>query len=119
MEGNYQSKIISGLWKHLERPIIFALIVNDFGVKYLLDEDLDHLIKSLQKYYDVTVNLEGKEFVKIEFDWNCKNGLVHLSMAPYLAKALVQFQAEKPKKLQNSLMHMLHQNTVQKSNLLR
>ena len=60
------------------------------------------MVKTLQKYYDVTVDLDGKEYVKIELDWDYDNGLVHLSMAPYLKKALGQFQVEKPKKPVNS-----------------
>ena len=37
-------------------------IVDDFSIKYLRKEDL---INALQKHYDVTVDMEGKEFVKI------------------------------------------------------
>ena len=65
-------------------------------------EDLDHLIKSLEQYYDVTVDLKGKEYVKIELDWDYDNGKVHLSMAPYLAKALRQFDNVIPSKRQDS-----------------
>jgi hypothetical protein len=41
-----------------------VLVVDDFGIKYLKKEDLDHLIQSLEKYYDVTVDLEGKDMSK-------------------------------------------------------
>ncbi len=51
-------------------------------------KDLDHLIQMLKKHYDVSVDLEGKEFVKIQLDWDYKNRKVHLSMVPYLQKAL-------------------------------
>jgi len=101
-DGYYQSKIIPGLWKHRTKPTIFALIVDDFGIKYFSMEDLNHLIDSLRKYYDVKVDLDGKEFLKIELDWEYDKGLVHLSMAPYLKKALRQFGIERPKKLVNS-----------------
>jgi hypothetical protein len=33
--GYYQSKLVPGLWKHESCPIMFTLIVNDFGVKYV------------------------------------------------------------------------------------
>ena len=52
---------------------------------------MDHLIRTLEKYYDVDVDLDGKEFVKIELDWDYENKRVHLSMVPYLQKALRQF----------------------------
>jgi hypothetical protein len=35
-------------------------------------------------------------------DWDYEKGLVHLSMAPYLKKALAQFGVEKPRKPVNS-----------------
>ena len=47
--------MVSGLWKHKTKPIQFVLVVNDFGIKYLWKEDLNHLNLSLEKYYDVTV----------------------------------------------------------------
>lgn len=57
-EGYFQSQIVPGLWKHKTRNIKFVLVVDDFGIKYLRREDLDHLIKSLEKYYEVTVDLQ-------------------------------------------------------------
>ncbi len=66
-----------------------VLVVDDFGIKYISKDDLDqHLISTLEKYYEVSVDLDGKEFVKIELDWDYENKRVHLSMAPYLQKAL-------------------------------
>ena len=45
-EGYFQSQIVPGFWKHKTRNIKFVLVVDDFGIKYLKKEDLDHLIKS-------------------------------------------------------------------------
>ncbi len=101
-EGYFQSKVVPGLWKHINRPTLFALVVDNFGIKYMKEADLDHLIRTLRQYYNVSVDLEGKEYVKIELDWDYDNGCVHLSMAPYLKKALAQFGVETPKKLQHS-----------------
>ncbi|KAL7478258.1 hypothetical protein ACHAW6_004030, partial [Cyclotella cf. meneghiniana] len=47
-----RSKIVPGPWKHKTRNIRFVLVVDGFGIKHLKKEDLDHLIKSLEKYYD-------------------------------------------------------------------
>jgi len=101
-EGYFQSQIVPALWKHKTKPIQFVLAVNDFGIKYLKKEDLDHLIQMLEKRNDVSVDLEGKEFMKIELDWDNKNRNVHLSMAPYLQKALQQFNNIVPSKRQDS-----------------
>jgi len=77
-------------------------VVDDFGIKYINKDDLDHLICTLEKYYEVAVDLDGKEFVKIELDWDYDNKKVHLSMAPYLQKALRQFDNIVPTKRHNT-----------------
>ena len=46
--------------------------------------------------------MERSTYLKIDLDWEYDKGLVHLSMAPYLEKALRQFGIEKPKKLVNA-----------------
>ena len=101
-EGYYQSRIVPGLWRHNTKAIQFVLVVDDFGIKYLKKEDLDHLVQSLQKYYEVTVDMTGKEYVKIELDWDYEHRQVHLSMAPYLQKALRQFDNLVPTQRQDS-----------------
>ena len=101
-EDYYQSKIVPGLWRHKTRPTVFTLIVDNFGIKFLSKNDLDHLIGVLGKYYNEKVNMKGQEYLKIELDWDYDNGQVHLSMEPYLKKALAQFGIQKPKRLQNS-----------------
>jgi hypothetical protein len=37
-----------GLWKHHTQPVLFSLVVNDFGVKYVGKEHLQHLIDALK-----------------------------------------------------------------------
>ena len=49
--GYYQSNIIPGLWKHKTRPILFSLVVDDFGIKYSNKEDVDHLLSVLKENY--------------------------------------------------------------------
>jgi len=77
-------------------------VVDDFGIKYINKDDLDHLISTLEKYNEVAVDLDGKEFVKIELDWDYENKRVHLSMAPYLQKDLRQFDNIVPTKRHDS-----------------
>eukprot|EP00804_Cyclotella_cryptica_P005837 CCRYP_000123-RA/>CCRYP_000123-RA protein AED:0.35 eAED:0.34 QI:0/0/0/1/0/0/3/0/533 len=101
-EGYYQSRITPGLWKHKTRNIQFVLVVDDFGIKYIKRQDLDHLINSLKQYYDVSVDMNGREYVKIELDWDYEHGQVHLSMKPYLMKALRQFGNLVPTKKHDS-----------------
>jgi hypothetical protein len=101
-EGYFQSKIVSGLWSHETRDIKLVLVVDDFGIKYIKQADLDHLIQALKKHYEVTVDKDDKDFVKIDLDWDYENEKVHLSMAPYLQKALRQFDNLVPTKHHDS-----------------
>ena len=47
-EGYFKSLTVPGLWKHRTRNIQFILVVDDFGIKYLKREDLDHLVAVLK-----------------------------------------------------------------------
>eukprot|EP00804_Cyclotella_cryptica_P017718 CCRYP_001158-RA/>CCRYP_001158-RA protein AED:0.36 eAED:0.36 QI:0/0/0/1/0/0/3/0/335 len=101
-EGYFKSLVVPGLWKHKTRNSQFVLVVDDFGIKYVKREDLDHLVAVLRRHYDVSVDINGKELFKIELDWDYKKGEVHLSMEPYLQKALHQFDNLVPTKRQDS-----------------
>ena len=42
--------LTSGLWKHVTHPVQFSLVVYNFGVKYIGEENADHLIRTLRKH---------------------------------------------------------------------
>ncbi len=48
--GYSQSKTVPGLWTHKTRPILFTLVVDDFGVKYIGKEHAMHLISILKQH---------------------------------------------------------------------
>jgi hypothetical protein len=39
LHGYSQSNTTPGLWKHKSCPLVFSLVVNDFGVKYVGKEN--------------------------------------------------------------------------------
>jgi len=43
-----QSKLVPGLWNHDTRPVPFMLVVKDFGVKYVGEENANHLKQPLE-----------------------------------------------------------------------
>ncbi len=71
--GYHQSKIINGFWKHKTRPICFCLVVDDFAVKYVNQEDADHLIKAIQKHYPMTVDTAATKYIGLTIEWDYKN----------------------------------------------
>ena len=52
----YQCPLTPGLWRHTWRPIIFCLLVDDFGVGYIVKKHDLHLKKSLTEHYEITKN---------------------------------------------------------------
>jgi hypothetical protein len=52
--GYYKCTHTPGLWRHLTRLISFTLVVDDFGVKYVGKEHVQHLITCLKEKYKLT-----------------------------------------------------------------
>ena len=68
--GYFQSKIVAGLWTHKTRPIQFTLVVDDFGVKYVGREHVEHLLKTLEEHYKVTSDWKGDRYIGIHLQWD-------------------------------------------------
>jgi hypothetical protein len=61
--GYFETMHTPGLWKHITRPVIFALVVDDFGIQYVGKEHAHHLIAALKQDYEaVTTDWEGELF---------------------------------------------------------
>ena len=55
----YQCPITPGIWLYTWRPIMFCLLVDDFGIDYIGERHALHLKSVLEKHYDITVNWKG------------------------------------------------------------
>ena len=73
--GYEQSKITRGFREHKGRPICFALMVDDFGVKYVGKEHARHLIDVLKENCEISEDWEGKKYVGLTFDWDYKKNV--------------------------------------------
>ena len=49
--GYYPCKYTPGLWRHNNQALTFSLVVDDFGIKYVHKEDVQHLYDTLNQYY--------------------------------------------------------------------
>jgi hypothetical protein len=100
-DGYRQSKTIPGLWKHDTRLISFSLVVDDFRVKYVGEENAQHLLDTVQKYYKCSCNWKGEQYCGLTIKWDYEKWKVHLSMLGYAKKALTRFQHPPPAKRQD------------------
>ena len=48
--------------------------MDDFGVQYVLNEDINHLIQALENKYTITKDFTGKKFCGLDLRWNYTNG---------------------------------------------
>jgi hypothetical protein len=70
--GYWQSKLVPGLWRHDTRPILFTLVVDNFGVKYVGEQHAMHLKKVLELHYKLICNWMGTPYIEITLDWDYK-----------------------------------------------
>ena len=95
--GYHPVAITPGLWRHDTRDIVFSLVVDDFGVRYTLQADADHLITTLQTCgYQVSTDWEGSRYVGLTLDWDYTARTCDISMPGYIARALQRFQHPTP-----------------------
>jgi hypothetical protein len=100
--GYYKCVNTPGLWYHVLHPISFALVVDDFGVKYVGKEHADHLIASIKSTYKkLTEDWTGSLYCGIILEWDYIGRTVDISMPGYIKKKLQEYKHLLPGKIQN------------------
>eukprot|EP00804_Cyclotella_cryptica_P028569 CCRYP_015820-RA/>CCRYP_015820-RA protein AED:0.38 eAED:0.38 QI:0/0/0/1/0/0/3/0/267 len=101
-DGYFKLPHTPGLFKHISHPIQFALVVDDFGIKYIGKQHLDHLFASIKRNYDVTVDYKGSLYCGITLNWHYDKGYLDISMPEYVNKQLIKYNHPRPKKTVNT-----------------
>jgi hypothetical protein len=69
--GYFEQPHTPGLWKHVTRPVWFNLYVDNFGIKYIGREHLQHLYDALEKEtYEIVEDWTGNLNCGIIWKWN-------------------------------------------------
>jgi hypothetical protein len=68
--GYYECVNTPGLLKHSTCPIVFTMVIDNFGVKYMGKEHADHLIQSLKTDYELTKDWAGDLYCGIQLVWD-------------------------------------------------
>ena len=90
------------LWKHESNGIIFALVVDDFGIKSTSDSATSQLLQALREKYQITVDPSGTKFLGFVLDWDYYTRKVYFSMPNYVQHALHRLQHSLPTCLQHA-----------------
>ncbi len=66
--------------------------MDDFGVSYRNSTDAQHLITTLRKLYEITVQPYGETYLGMKIQFNKRRTSVTLSMPGYIQKTLQRFR---------------------------
>ena len=104
--GYYEAATTPGLWRHKWRPIQFVLIVDDFGVEYVVKQHAQYLLDVLRKNYEMTTDWDGAKFAGVDLDWNYaanhSERTCRLSMEGYIECVLRKYGHPMPTKSQHT-----------------
>ena len=59
-----------GLYKYIWRLVTFTLMVNNSGVIFAGEKNVNHLKKTLKQHYDITVDWSGSKYVGVSLNWD-------------------------------------------------
>jgi hypothetical protein len=100
--GYYQCRHTPGLWQHQWRPILFSLVVDDFGIAYVGKQHANHLIHAIEQDYEFTKDWSGTLYCGIPIKWDYQARTAALSMPGYTQAALNKYQHPTPNRPQHS-----------------
>ena len=92
---DYHETTTPCLFRHSTNGTTFALVVDDFGVKYRTQEAADHLISALRELYEIKIDWTGTNYIGFTIQFNRDKKTVTLSMPAYIAKVLQRFVPSK------------------------
>ena len=89
---DYYETATAGLFTHKTRDISFTLVVDDFGIKYINEDDVTHLRSTIEKHYPVKFKMNPDQYIGITLKFDYEKGEVICSMDGYIEDALREFE---------------------------
>jgi hypothetical protein len=84
---------------------MFTLVADNFGVKYVNQQDAQHLVNAISEHYTTTEDWTGTVYCGITLKWDYINHWVNLSLPGYVANALLRFRHPRPTRPAHALSH--------------
>ena len=94
------------LFKHESRQTIFTIVVDDFGISYGNDDDLAHLLSTIEGQYAITTDYPGEKYVGLNLEWDYKKRTCRVRMKDYIKKTMEQFNVVKNKRNTHTPLHV-------------
>ena len=68
--GYYEDSLVPCLLKHVTKPTIGVIVVDDIGLKVRSKEDVLHLVEAIEKVWKVKINWKGDKYVGMDLEWD-------------------------------------------------
>ena len=62
-------RFTAGIWKQETNNTIFALVVDNFGIKCTSESNIEHFLNALRKKYSITVDIKAEKHIGISLKW--------------------------------------------------
>ena len=92
----YEVSHTSGLWKHISQPIDFYLVMDDFGVKYIGEDNARHLIDSLKRRLHHFRRLDGRIILRNQTQMGLRQADIRYIHARVYSKKIAKVQTYAP-----------------------
>ena len=70
VHGYVPTEYTPGLWMHHTRPVLFSLVVDDFGIQYVGKHHANHLFHVLEENNKAACDWEGRLYCGVTLDWD-------------------------------------------------
>ena len=75
-EGCAPSLLSPNIRGHTTRPTKLCLYVNDFGIKYFNNDDIQYLLNALKQHYTMYCDWSGENYCGLKLSWYYKQGFL-------------------------------------------
>jgi hypothetical protein len=100
--GYHPERHTPGIWLHTTKPTAFSLVVDDFAVKHVAENDAHHLRNALLRNYEITTDWGGTVYSGITLKWDYEKLTCDISVSGYVNNVLNKFQHDSPKTPQHT-----------------
>jgi hypothetical protein len=90
--GYYKCADTLSLWKAKMHQISFTLVVDNFCIKKVKQNYVDHLIRCIKQKYKVTEDWSGNLYCRIKFSRDYNVRTLNISMPRYIKKLLLKYK---------------------------
>ena len=101
-QGYHELPHTPGLFRHETRQVWFTLVVENFGIKYVGEENAKLLLGVLREFYEIEEDWTGGLYCVITIECYYGEQYIDIAMPNYVPKQLLAYGRPSPKRAQHT-----------------